>query len=224
MTAVTMSREARRRWWWFLWSLLTLSALGIAGYFVPPYMVGGTTVPGLDMTIPGYYVSLVIHALPAGMALVIGPFQFVTRLRFPRAHRIAGRVYLISVLVAALAGTYSAVVSPSGLSLQTAFFMLIAAWIYTGVMAYRTIRRGEVQLHRIWMIRNYALTFAAVMLRLYQLMLLPFMDVMEWEYSQIYAASAWASLFGNAIIAEYFIIQRMLAPLARRKRSEQPAQ
>ncbi|GAB7047555.1 hypothetical protein JCM9534A_26810 [Catenuloplanes indicus JCM 9534] len=221
-----MSREVRRRWWWVLWSLLTLSALAIAAVFVPPYMVGGTTVPGLNRSIPGYYVSLVIHAMPAGLALVIGPFQFVTplRVRFPRAHRIAGRVYLISVLIASLAAVYSSVVTESGLTLQVAFFMLIAAWLYTGVMAYRTIRRGEVQLHRIWMVRNYALTFAAVTLRLYQLIGLQLMDPMGWEYPQIYASSAWASLFGNAIIAEYFIVQRMLAPVARRKRLENVAQ
>lgn len=225
MTAAVMSRDVRRRWWWVLWSLLTVSAIGIAAVFVPPYLAGGTTVPGLDRSIPGYYTSLVIHALPAGLALVIGPFQFVTRLRlrFTRAHRIAGRVYLISVLIAALAATYSSVVTPSGLTLQVAFFMLIAAWLYTGVMAYRTIRRGEVQLHRIWMIRNYALTFAAVTLRLYQLIGLQLMDPMGWEYPQIYAASAWASLFGNAIIAEYFIVQRMLAPLARRRKTEDVA-
>ncbi|GAB7038051.1 hypothetical protein JCM9533A_19010 [Catenuloplanes niger JCM 9533] len=209
-----------------LWSLLTLSALAIAAVFVPPYMVGGTTVPGLNRAIPGYYVSLVIHALPAGLALVIGPFQFVTqlRVRFPRAHRIAGRLYLISVLISALAAAYSAAVTESGLALQVAFYMLIAAWLYTGVMAYRTIRRGEVQLHRIWMIRNYALTFAAVMLRLYQLIGLQLMDPMGWEYPQIYTASAWASLFGNAIVAEYFIVQRTLAPLARRKPSENVTQ
>ncbi|MDR7278348.1 DUF2306 domain-containing protein [Catenuloplanes atrovinosus] len=223
-----MSRDVRRRWWWVLWGLLTVSALGITAVFVPPYLVGGTTVPGLNRAIPGYYVSLVIHAVPAGLALAIGPFQFVTRLRlrWPRAHRIAGRVYLISVVIAAAAAAYSSAVTESGFSLQVAFYLLIAAWLYTGAMAYRTIRRGEVRLHRIWMIRNYALTFAAVTLRLYQLAGLQLMEV--WpalEYQQVYIASAWASLFGNAVIAEYFIIQRTLAPLARRRgRSEHAGQ
>lgn len=55
MSVVTMSRSVRhrRRWWWTLWSLLVVLATGITAYFVPPYLVGGTTVPGLDMSIPG---------------------------------------------------------------------------------------------------------------------------------------------------------------------------
>lgn len=212
--------SARRRWWWFLWGLLTVLALAVTGYFVPPYLMGGTTVPGLDRETYGYYTSLVIHAVPAGTALALGPWQFVPRLRarFPRAHRITGRIYLISVIIAALAATYSSVVTKSGFALQVAFFALIAAWLYSAAMAYRTIRRGEVQLHRVWMIRNYALTFAAVTLRLYQLVLLAVWEpLMPWvEYSEIYTASAWLSLAGNIAVAEYFIIQRMLAPLARR--------
>ncbi|WP_433519378.1 DUF2306 domain-containing protein [Nonomuraea sp. CA-143628] len=223
MSAVTMSRAVRRRWWWTLWSLLAVLATGITAYFVPPYLVGGTTVPGLDMSIPGYYVSLVFHAVPAGTALLVGPWQFVPRLRarFPRAHRITGRVYLISVVAAAMAAAYSSAVTPSGPTLQVAFFGLIVAWLYTAAKAYRAIRRGEVQLHRIWMVRNYAFTFAAVTLRLYQLTGLALMGVMpSLEYRDVYASSAWLSLLGNVLVAEYFIVQRVLAPLARRRSAE----
>ncbi len=39
-------------------------------------------------------------------------------------------------------------------------------WLYTGAQAYLSIRRRDVVAHRRWMIRNYALTFAAVTLRL----------------------------------------------------------
>ncbi|MFI9844676.1 DUF2306 domain-containing protein [Nonomuraea sp. NPDC051941] len=227
MSTATMSRAVRRRWWWTLWSLLTVLAIGITAYFVPPYLVGSTNIPNLDMSIPGYYTSLVIHGVPAGLALLIGPWQFVPRLRarFPRAHRIAGRVYLISVLAAAMAALYSAAVTPSGFTLQVAFFGLVVVWLYTAAKAYRAIRRREVQLHRIWMVRNYAFTFAAVTLRLYQLALLPLMNVMpSLEYSSVYESAAWLSLLGNVLVAEYFIVQRTLAPLARRQPSEQPAE
>jgi uncharacterized membrane protein len=214
------SPVVRRRWWWSLWGLLTASAIAITAYFVPPYLVGGTNIPGLDVSIPGYYVSLVIHAVPAGLTLVIGPFQFVPRLRarFPRAHRIAGRVYLISVVAASLAAAYSSAVTPSGFPLQVAFYMLIVAWLYTGAQAYRTIRRGRVRLHRIWMIRNYALTFAAVTLRVYQLIGIQLMGFMpSVTFPEIYTASAWAGLLGNVLVAEYFIVQRILAPAGARR-------
>lgn len=95
------------------------------------------------------------------------------------------------------------------------------AWLYTAAKAYRTIRRREVRSHRIWMVRNYAFTFAAVTLRLYQLAGLQLMGVMpSLEYRDVYASSAWLSLLGNVPVAEYFIVQRMPAPLARRRSAE----
>ncbi|MFI5592424.1 DUF2306 domain-containing protein [Amycolatopsis sp. NPDC051758] len=220
MSTATMSRNVRRRWWWFLWGLLTVLALAIAGYFVPPYLVGGTTIPNLDRITPGYYTSLVIHGVPAGLALIVGPWQFVPRLRarFPRLHRVMGRVYLITVVIAALVAVYSAAVTKSGFPVQVAFFVLIVAWLYTAWQAYRTIRRREVQLHRIWMIRNYTLTFAAVTLRLYQLPLLALMNSVDWlPYKDVYTVSTWLALLGNVMVAEFFIIQRTLAPLSRRR-------
>ncbi|MFD9700183.1 DUF2306 domain-containing protein [Lentzea sp. NPDC059081] len=221
MSTAVASRTSGRRWWWFGWGLVAVPALVTAGVFVPPYLVGGTTVPGLDRITPGYYTSLVIHAVPAGIALITGPWQFVPKLRtrFPVLHRVTGRVYLVAVVAASLAAVYSAAVTKSGFALQVAFFVLIVAWLFTAAKAYRTIRRGEVQLHRIWMIRNYALTFAAVTLRLYQLPLIALMNSVTWlEYREVYTVSAWLSLLGNVLVAEYFIVQRFLAPLARRRK------
>ncbi|MFD5830660.1 DUF2306 domain-containing protein [Lentzea sp. NPDC060358] len=220
MSTAVVSRNSGRRWWWFGWGLVAVLALVTAAVFVPPYLVGGTTVPGLDRITPGYYTSLVIHAVPAGIALVTGPWQFVPKLRtrYPRLHRVTGRVYLVAVVAASLAAVYSAAVTKSGFALQVAFFVLIVAWLFTAAKAYRTIRRGEVQLHRVWMIRNYTLTFAAVTLRLYQLPLIALMNSVTWlEYREVYTVSAWMSLLGNVLVAEYFIVQRFLAPLARRK-------
>jgi mannose-6-phosphate isomerase-like protein (cupin superfamily) len=47
------------------------------------------------------------------------------------------------------------------------FAGLALAWLVTGTCAYRAIRAGNVALHRRWMVRNFALTFAAVTLRLW---------------------------------------------------------
>jgi uncharacterized membrane protein len=222
MSTAVMSRTVRRRWWWLLWGLLTLGAVAVAAVFVPPYLVGGSTVPNIDMVTPGYYTSLVMHAVPAGIALIAGPWQFVRRFRarYPQLHRVVGRVYLIAVVAAALVAVYSSAVTKSGFPLQVAFFVLIVAWLFTAAQAYRAIRRREVQLHRIWMIRNYALTFAAVTLRLYQLPLISVMDSWGLEYQEVYTVSAWLSLTGNVLVAEYFIVQRAVTPMFRRNRDE----
>ncbi|MEC3981359.1 hypothetical protein [Amycolatopsis sp. H20-H5] len=91
--------------------LLALLAIATAAYFVPPYLMGSSAVP-IDRAIVGNYTSLMVHALPAGLTLIIGPRQFVPRLRarFPRLRR----VYLISVVAAWMAAAYSAAVCPDG--------------------------------------------------------------------------------------------------------------
>jgi Predicted membrane protein (DUF2306) len=45
------------------------------------------------------------------------------------------------------------------------FGILAVLWFLTGLEAYRTMRRGNIKAHRRWMIRNFALTLAAVTLR-----------------------------------------------------------
>jgi hypothetical protein len=62
-----------------------------------------------------------------------------------------------------------ALMAYGGLPAQMGFAFLSILWLSTGFMAYKRIREKKVLIHRQWMIRNYALTFAAVTLRLWQL-------------------------------------------------------
>ncbi|WP_434440107.1 DUF2306 domain-containing protein [Lentzea sp. E54] len=225
MITSSLSRTARRRWWWASWGLTAVLAIGIAGYAVPPYLSGNpeaSNVP-VDPDVALHYLTLAVHALPGGLALIIGPFQFVSRLRArnPRLHRLLGRIYLISVVVASVASLFAATFSLGGFSIRVAFYILTVAWLFTAAKAYRTIRRGEVALHRVWMIRNYTLTFAAVTLRIYLTTGLAVKSSFPGlEFEEIYDVSGWASILVNVLVAEYFIIQRTLAPLARSRRSE----
>ena len=108
-----------------------------------------------------------LHTFGGGLASLIGPFQFHKglRRRQPVWHRQAGRVYLIAVGLSSLAALY---ISPNSLAANTfgvAFIALALAWLYTGWNAYATARARDFQAHRRWMIRNFALTYAAVTLR-----------------------------------------------------------
>jgi uncharacterized membrane protein len=223
----TMSRTIRRRWWWTLWSLLAVSAVGFAIYSAGPVVSGnqeGSDIP-LDPDIPPHWLSIVIHGVPGCIAMLTGPFQFVDRLRvrYPKVHRVTGRIYMASVLVGAIAAFFAATFSMSGFSVQVAFYILGAAWIYTLVRAYQAIRQREFQLHRLWMIRNYTLTFAGVTLRIYLLSGLALQGAFpSLSFIDVYHAAAWSSFVGNIIVSEYFIVQRMLQPLARRRPRRDP--
>lgn len=166
------SRTSRVKWgWWVGWGVVAVLSVGIALFAFPPYLplVPDVEVIPLD---PGFPVTheLIIasHAIPAGLALLVGPFQFVAplRRRYTAAHRWTGRFYLVCIAVGGVMGLVAGIVAVTGFVAQTGFVMLVVIWLYSGWMAYANIRKGNVQMHRIWMIRNFALTSAAVWLRL----------------------------------------------------------
>ena len=83
------------------WGLMAFLAIGVAFAAIAPY---ATFNPGnfnnatsrFADEIPLRVAGLYIHAFTGGIALVIGPFQFLSRLRGrrPTLHRWMGRIYL----------------------------------------------------------------------------------------------------------------------------------
>lgn len=116
-------------------------------------------------------VVLLTHIGTGFIALILGPWQFWEglRKRFLKVHRLMGKTYLLAVLIS---GTFGL-----GLGIYRLFFMqqlvfgsgiigLALAWLVTGVIAYRFIRKGQIQKHQEWMVRNYVVTFAFVTFRI----------------------------------------------------------
>lgn len=218
-----MTRRVRQ----LSWGLMAVLAIGIAIIFAGPYFSFNPAVSrlALNPAIPIHFTVLAIHAGSAGIALLIGPLQFLTplRTRFPLVHRTIGRVYLICVLIGSVFAFFSALFSVSGLTAQVGFLFLAVIWFYSAYKAYRAIRQGHIQLHHVWMIRNYALTFAAVILRLW----LGFGDlVLHLPSKEVYTTSAWISWTLTLVFAEWFINQKLLLSLALkrdRQDKQQPA-
>lgn len=75
------------------------------------------------------------------------------------------------------------------------------AWIVATGLAVRFILRGEAIRHRRWMIRSFALTAAAITLRLY----LPLIFVFHWSFSIAYPAIAWLCWIPNALAVELYL-------------------
>jgi uncharacterized membrane protein len=150
------------------------------------------------------------HTLGGMIATLIGPFQFLgaVRRRYPVVHRWLGRVYLGCVFVSGLAGLYLSPGSYASNTLGIAFIALALAWLFTGGKAYLTIRAGDVAAHRRWMVRNYALTYAAVTLRLQ----MPLLIVLG-GLSPIVALNivGWTCWVPNLLIVEAWFRRRRLA-------------
>lgn len=150
-----------------------------------------------------YITPLLFHAGGGILALSLGPWGFwaAFRNKYLLLHRWLGRLYLLSVLIGGIAGLYMGVTAFGGLPTRIGFSMLGAIWLTTGAMAYLRIRQGEVQAHRRWMIRNYALTFSAVMLRVW----LPLFLALGYDFPEAYKTVAWLCWIPNLLVAELII-------------------
>lgn len=147
------------------------------------------------------------HTMGGAMAAFIGPFQFLSSVRrkFPLVHRWLGRFYLSCVFLSALGGLYIAPNSEARNTLGIAFICLALAWLYTGAQAYLTIRKRQVAAHKRWMIRNYALTYAAVTLRIEMPLF-----ILAFGFTPLMAMNivGWLCWVANLLIVEWWMRRR----------------
>jgi len=178
---------------------LPIALYGLAFAFAPA--LNPDFYPRL-MSMPWYAY---LHFLGSGTALLVGGFQFSSRLRrgWPAAHRWTGRVYLLACLVGGIGGLGLATISFGGAPTHVGFAMLGVLWLVSGAQAYLAIRRGDVAAHRRWMIRSFALTFAAVTLRI-ELGLLT--GVLGWPFPDAYVTVAWLCWVPNLVVAEWLLV------------------
>ena len=179
-----MIRVARVTLWVFAFAV----AFAAARYFVtpPPLMepplsfanpaadAGANLAPTLYRS---HRILFLMHVGGGLVALVVGLFQFIGRLRDarPNIHRALGFTYLTAVLAGAAAGLPLSLlildaVPPAFRTdffpMAGSFFLLAIAWGTTSAIALGRARARRFREHRAWMMRSYSLTFAAVTVRL----------------------------------------------------------
>ena len=148
-------------------------------------------------------IALSLHALGGAIALLAGPLQFVPRFRESswNRHRLLGWIYCSAVLLGWCASLWIAPHAQTGWIASSGFLALGAAWIVATGLALQFILRGDALTHRRWMIRSYALTAAAITLRIY----LPLSVAFDWPFSIAYPAIAWLCWIPNALAAEVYL-------------------
>ncbi len=191
---------------WGLMLLLSLAVVAYAGAILVTRAFPSELAPSLQ--VHGFAISL--HIVGAILALALGPFQFLARSRgwHPTVHRWMGRLYLLGVLTGGTSGLYLAPFSYGGPTTHVAFGGLGVLWLATGLLAYRAIRARRIEEHRRWMTRNFALTLAGVMLRLW----MPGLLAGGVPFDAAYPVVAWLSWIPNLLVAE------AVARVARRRR------
>ncbi|HTS35551.1 MAG TPA: DUF2306 domain-containing protein [Candidatus Solibacter sp.] len=191
------SRLAKPLWWLMLVLCAAVVAYGTTYFIATPR----------DEHFARYILPLRLHIAGGMGALLAGPWQFSEKLRVRalNLHRWLGRFYLLEVGLGSIAGFAMAVVSEEGLATHLGFGILAVLWFFTGLRAYRKIRAGDIDAHREWMIRNFALSLAAVTLRFYMPLML---GAMHWSFRPAYIAVSWLCWIPNLLVAQWMVARR----------------
>ena len=139
------------------------------------------------------------HFIGGGLALSLGAIQLWTK-RPSRLHRWLGRIYCVCVLVGAIGGGYLSFYSHLGAITGLGFFIADVLWIYTTFIALRFAMTGRFDAHRRWILRSFALSCAAISLRI----LLPLLSLL-FSFETSYTLVAWLCWSINLLIVETYL-------------------
>jgi uncharacterized membrane protein len=211
--------RTRSAFWWIL-----LSALAIAVFAPLPYALNSLAdLSGAGEPLAANYAdrsagirsAFYLHIGFGGLALLLSPFQFASRLRTraPQVHRAIGRTILGSIAIAGVAGLILAPHSLAGPVGTVGFGLLALLWLAFAGTAFRAIRRGDVHTHRRWMIRTFALTYAAVTLRLWLFVLMAIQTGLagvdaQTAFERAYVIVPFLAWVPNLLVAERYLSTR----------------
>ena len=186
------------------WSAMTLLSCVIVSYALLVLLVPDFGPPFVAQRRAAMPLAVVAHRAGGATALFMGAFQLNSRIRarYLPVHRWMGRTYVVAVAIGGLGALALVPHSLEGVVTHVGFGMLAVLWMATTARAYIAIKRGDRPTHRRWMIRSYALTLAAVTLRI----ILPAELAAGMSFHDAYQVVAWACWVPNLIVAEWWIL------------------
>ena len=187
------------------WGVVTFLSVGVA-------MFSYRYLPAIGPRIPQILGNLFarpwldVHIAGAATALLLGPLNFLPWIprKAPAVHRWIGRVYIVACLIGGGGGFVLAFGSTAGPVATAGFGSLAVCWILANVQGWRLATEGRYADHGAWMIRSFAMTFAAVTLRLY----LPLIPLFHVSFVEGYRAISFLAWVPNLILAEIWLRRR----------------
>ena len=229
---IPASAPARRRrrapWWLIPFTLVWLAILAymLSAYLPPEMRASRVNVHG-DML---HYVLLVGHIFTAGVATLTGFAQFVpwVRRKHPKVHRWLGRVYFFGgVFPSMVLAVPVALWAAFGYTNMAGLLATDAMWAFTAIAGYRAVRQRRYAEHRVWMIRNFAVTLASLASRPWQIICAMFifsqLDGPMYHgdttaaVTDLAGVSLWLALAVNILVAEIYVQRRYGVRAVRRR-------
>jgi hypothetical protein len=190
------------------WVVMTVLSMAVGAYALFLTMTGFAFVPeNVKANAFPSPLGVHIHIAASGFALLMGPWQFrrSLRARRPHVHRWIGRTYVAACVIGGSAGAAIAMFSQAGHVAGSGFLLLGIAWVLTTLLGWRAVLQRRFADHERWMIRSFALTLAAVTLRIY----LPIgIMLAHGDLNTPYRALAWLCWVPNILVAERYLRSR----------------
>lgn len=161
---------------------------------------------------------MLAHGIPGALALVLGVFQFSSRLRqrYLKVHRVMGRIYVGCVVISAPVAIAVGISLPI-MTLIMANVIQALGWLTTTATALYCVRTGRIQQHREWMMRSYPFAMVFVVVRV--IIAIPAIERM----GQIGIVTVVWSVIATACFLPSFVIAWQALAASRRTVKAPPA-
>ncbi|WP_394776256.1 DUF2306 domain-containing protein [Flavobacterium sp.] len=159
--------------------------------------------------IPFYYPIFYTHVYTAIFVLLAGFFQLSPSFlkKFPVAHRNIGKFYVFVVLfLSAPSGLFIGLFANGGLYAKMSFVTLSILWFYFTLKGFTSIKNKNIAQHKAFMLRSFALTFSAITLRFWKVILVYLFHPAPMDLYQIIA---WLGWIPNLLIIEYYLYNQL---------------
>lgn len=166
-SATRPTRSARSTWWVPITLIALVVVPAVTGTARLVEVFGGPHLMPANPRIEASPAPVVVHIVGGLLYLVLGAFQFSSRLRrrHPGWHRMAGRVLVALGLAVAFSALWMTLFYPRqpgtgalAFVFRLAFGSGMAAGLVLGISA---IRNRDIARHQAWMTRAYALALGA---------------------------------------------------------------
>lgn len=153
-----------------------------------------------------------LHVLPAVVFMTLAPFQFSSTLRARclRLHRWSGRALVLLGIPLGISGLFFGLTTPFGGTLE-ASGVAFAGALFLGslISAFIAIRAGDVNGHRIWMTRAFAVALSIATMRVVLLVLMPLTGA---PVQSLFGLGVWLGFLLTVGAAEWWLRHENATP------------
>lgn len=154
-----------------------------------------------------YLFIFYVHVCASIFTLLAGFTQFNTSLlkTYPFIHQWIGKLYVFVVLfLASPSGFYIGLFANGGFYSKISFVTLAVLWFYFTLKGFLLIKKNNINSHKAFMARSFALAFSAITLRLWKVIII---NLFHPAPMDVYQIIAWLGWIPNLLIIEYYIFK-----------------